>query len=487
MAGVYLIVYHTPLGVEAWTVEETHRQSTVRSHCRILFQDLPERPGPPDPENSDPDPVLGEAMAHLAREMDLSSCREAFVFVSPTFVHFRSIHLPFRSEKKIRQVLGFELEPLLPEANIRYLSDFQFTDVPTDEPLIMTASIPESLAESWFSALDRLGVRPGVITPFGHAEAVSVAHHPSRSPDLLCIHVTDAGTAVVLVHQRKPCVVRSLPSPMAGAQALAGELHRTLTGFAQKTGIEAQFEWILVYDGSVPELDRYSRDLEAALSRQTGSGPLKPAPVGPAMAVRQWIMDMAWSRPTALPMKTWFNFCRGKYGTRSFLRQYRFHLVLAAALALMTAGLWIFGAALDTIRLKNGIRYMDQQALAIYTATFPDRRKIQDPYLQMKADVQAGIRKAGGDGLRPAGPEIKAVAVLREISEKMDPSIDVEVSSFLLNAGQLVLSGSTRHFNQVEAIKTGLESSALFRSVRISSAAADKKGDRVNFKFNIDF
>ena len=487
MAGVYLIVYHTPMGVGAWTVEETHRRNTVLSHCRVRFQDFPTRPSPPESGDPDPDPVPGEAMEYLAREMDLSSCSEAFVFVSPEFAHFRSIHLPFRSEKKIRRVLDFELEPLLPEANTRYLSDFQFTEIPADEPLIMTASIPESLAEKWFSVLGRLGVRPGVITPFGHAEAVSLARQNPRSPDLVCLHATEAGTTVVLVHQGKPCVVRSLPGAVAGGEALACELHRTLTGFAQKTGIETQFDWTLAYDGSVPGLDRFGRDLEAALGRRAASGPLKSAPVGPAMDVRQWIMDTAWSRPAASPMKNWLNFCRGKYGTRSFFLQYRFHMILAAALALMTAGLWIFGAALDTVRLKNGIRYLDQQALAIYTATFPDRQKIQDPYLQMKADVQAGIRKAGGEGLRPVGPEIKAVAVLREISEKIDPSIDVEVSSFLLNAGQLVLSGSTEHFNQVEAIKTGLESSALFRNVRISSAAADKKGDRVNFKFNIDF
>ena len=76
--------------------------------------------------------------------------------------------------------------------------------------------------------------------------------------------------------------------------------------------------------------------------------------------------------------------------------------------------------------------------------------------------------------------------IISELSKRIASSIDVEISRFLFNNGRLVLSGSTDNFNNVDNIKSKIESSDLFEKVSISSAAADKRGDRVNFKFIIE-
>ncbi len=62
----------------------------------------------------------------------------------------------------------------------------------------------------------------------------------------------------------------------------------------------------------------------------------------------------------------------------------------------------------------------------------------------------------------------------------------MEISRFLFNEKRIVISGSTDNFNNVDKIKNKLEASDLFGNVSISSAAADKKEDRVNFKFIIE-
>ena len=61
-----------------------------------------------------------------------------------------------------------------------------------------------------------------------------------------------------------------------------------------------------------------------------------------------------------------------------------------------------------------------------------------------------------------------------------------DISRFLLNKERLVLSGTTDNFNNVDKIKGIIESSQMFRTVNISSAAADKKDNRVKFKFIIE-
>ena len=148
----------------------------------------------------------------------------------------------------------------------------------------------------------------------------------------------------------------------------------------------------------------------------------------------------------------------------------------------------MFSTSLDNSEMYKRIRFFDEKALSIFTATFPDQKRVQDPYLQMKANVKEILKKTNADTDKNPGfrKEVRVVDVLSELSMKIAPTVDVEVSSFLLNSGRLVLSGSTDNFNNVDQIKTSLEASDFFKKVDISSAAADKKGDRVNFKFNID-
>jgi general secretion pathway protein L len=182
------------------------------------------------------------------------------------------------------------------------------------------------------------------------------------------------------------------------------------------------------------------------------------------------------------------NFCKGKYSPTSFLKTHFYFIAASIVLFFFMIGSGMLNTGLDNSKLYKKISFIDEKALSIFMKTFPDQKRVQDPYLQMKANVKEILKKTDADSDKNliSGKEVRVVDVLAELSLKIIPAIDVEITSFLLNAGRLVLSGSTDNFNNVDKIKTGLESSEVFKKVDISSAATDKKGDRVNFKFNID-
>ena len=107
----------------------------------------------------------------------------------------------------------------------------------------------------------------------------------------------------------------------------------------------------------------------------------------------------------------------------------------------------------------------------------------------MTAKVREAIEKSsnrGDEDRRIKNKGLKLVQIMDELSKTIPSSIDMETSRFLFNNGRLVLSGSTDNFNNVDNIKSKIESSDLFEKVSISSAAADKKDNRVNFKFIIE-
>ena len=149
----------------------------------------------------------------------------------------------------------------------------------------------------------------------------------------------------------------------------------------------------------------------------------------------------------------------------------------------------VTGAFFDNKKLESKIADIDNKALVIFQTSFPDKTKIQDPYLQMKANVQSVIKnsRAQQNVKSFTGQNsLKIVKIIGELSSRIDDSIDMDITRFLFNQERLVLSGSTDNFNNVDKIKNKIESSQIFKTVNINSAAAEKNGTRINFKFMIE-
>ncbi|MCD4736128.1 MAG: hypothetical protein K8R53_08805 [Bacteroidales bacterium] len=481
MADFFLRLELDASGIKAMIVEQNYKKLDIKDDCHVLFEDLPD-----SEENMDP---FDAGMDMVAQQLDLEMCSTAVIFVSPLLVCFRNLEFPFNSEKKVKEILPFELETLLPVVNETYISDFHMLDTSGGSNLILSASIVESQVEKYFLKLGGFGIKPLIIAPGGYAASVEFLKERKDISRFVFLHITDSGNTLVIVNNRKPCAVRTFLPSLTSPEELAMSVKQTIIGFNQRTGTDLSFDVFVSSDKDNSKIEHIYNALEKTLEYQSRLGSVEQ---GVQKAMIQEKIDSNALLLSISPDKTvkyQFNFCKGKYGTSSFLKTYFSNIAAGIALLLCVFALLILTTSFDNLKLDKKILAIDKKARLIFLATFPDKKKIQDPYLQMKANAKEAIKKSGSTGDKGQfvkNEYVKVVGIMSELSRKIASSTDMEISRFLFNNGRLVLSGSTDNFNNVDNIKSKIELSDLFERVIISSAAADKKGDRVNFKFIIE-
>jgi len=467
-------------GAKAMVVHQPYRQALIKEKCHVLFKDLPE-----SEDRSDP---FEQAVEVIRNTIDLKGCSNAVIFVPARYVCFRNIEFPFSSEKKIGQVLSIELESLLPSAADHYISDFHVLDVPGGSHMILSASIAEKHLQTYFSALDPLSVKPLVISPAGCAAAVEfVKKYPDVS-ELMFIYIMEEEITLVLVSARRPCAVRAFAADFMDAESIAASIQRTITGFRQRTGISCPFEMIVWGNMDGLTADRIYNALgdnpeDYVTKREAGRGEKEKFERSPE------IEDLLLNVFPDKSVKYRFNFCKGAYGTSSFLKQYAGEISIAGIFFLFVFVLFLSRIQIDISSLEKQIDRIDRNAVEIFQATFPGKKRIQDPYLQMRADVKAvlenSVKTENEDRLTTAG-DIYMIDVIHELSNRLPPGLEVEIERFLYNNRRLIIGGSTDNFNNVDKIKGRLEESGMFENVSISSAATGKNAGRVNFKFIVE-
>jgi len=479
MAESFLRLELDNRGIKAKIIEQGHKHIIIKNQCHILFKDLLDTKSGTE-EKLD---TFEAGMDIIAGKLDLGACSKAIVFVSDLLISFRNLELPFKSQKKIEQILPFELETHLPGNNETYISDFHILNSADDSSFILSVSITESLVKKIFKKLDEYTIVPKIITPLGYAAAIGFLSERSRlkefkkSSDYAFLHATDCEITLVLIKEGKPCAIRTIPNYNISSDNLAVIVEQTIIGFNQRAGGNTLFDTIVCMDEDILNSDQIENTFE--------TNPVARSNPGVKLDSHTILLNIS-------PEKTaqhLFNFCRGKYAASSFFRTYFSNIAVSAALLLCALTILMIGVGFDNKKLESKITQMDNKALAIFKTTFPEKTKIYDPYLQMQANVKSVMAKSGtlkNGGSITGNNNLKIVEIIGELSGKIDDSTDIDISRFLFNKDRLVLSGSTDNFNNVDKIKNTIESSNIFKTVNISSAAADEKVNRVKFKFIIE-
>lgn len=463
-------------GIHAMIVESTFSNKKIIGEYHLMYEDLPA------PESDETLFRLG--LATIAEQLDMDACSFAVIFVSPLDVCFRNISLPFTNEKKIRQILPFELATHLPLPEESYVSDFftQELQFLQGQQMILSASIRQSDIEQLVFGLKPFKIKPLVITPKGYAIAVSFLKLRKEVADFVLIHIDSQVITLTLVADRKPLMVRSFASIDQTAQEIGIAILQTILGFRQRSGSKKVFDIFI----STQEPSQYTPEtittLWETLSKQSDTRPL-------ILEIVDSEELISFISPESQPEHL-FNFCRGQFGSDTFFQKYKAGLISTIIIVLILFGTSIFSIQKDISNLEQGIAMEKQAAQSIFKQTFPDKgdAQIQAPLLLMKSYVSQSLKK--GPQIQKENFEntsdIQAMDVLFELSNNISDTIDIDLSRLILNHGRLIISGSTDNFNNVDKIKGQIEKSNLFKEVSISSAEASKTENRVLFKFIIE-
>ena len=495
MAAQFLMLVINQEDIQARVCDTLQGDAPMVAACRVplpppaseaqIAETLASEPAESEMPVSTPQASTGELFARqfetaleaIAARLDISTCSQAVVLLSSTLCFYRNTPLPFKSRAKVQQVLPLELAQTLPREDGTYITDFKVSDHPTEhgEYQVFSMSADEALIQVIWDGLTQKGIKPVLISPLASALAACCLKHEKNLSDFVLLVPENGQITALLAADRQTGRLSSIMPAEALApdasdiskEKLSKALKRLTLGFNQKNGSNREFALLAV--------------------RTEDEQPFEGLPA--LMECEARAMD------TLLPMlspdrsnRHLFNLCRGKYGSDAFIRTHAQELIATGVLAVAAFLCLVLSLQVQISGFEKKIESKRQISAAIFTRTFPGKTIGNlDPLLAMQAALKSAGRESGrsyGDAAETR--DISTVEILNELSVLIPDAIDVELSRLILEKGRLVLAGSTQNFNAVDQVKTLIEKSPVFKSVEISSAAAQKDGKRVEFKFIVE-
>jgi len=467
-----------------------------------------------------------DALTVIVSKLDLKGCSASALCLPASLVSFRTMKVPFTSETKVRQILPFELNSHLPMSHGEYLSDFVLVQefhsnnncseaayVPvatsgvlgrenmnnlsnSQENHIFTASIPVDVMDICFAALKKHGIEPEFVTSQGVVAATCLE-------DALIIERTESATVISILLKKNVVAVRSFDGKKNQA-FIAKSIDQTLAGLSYRYGSQISPNLCYIFSdknfSGRSDLAISHRDLSEFLTPDIGKiegCEVKQVNICDYIDIEEAVDladDVNWFNAMAAALccvmrEKRINFCQGGYAKDSFFHKFRSQLVLFAAFASITIAALFVNIFYDISLLQKEVTLLDRAITQTFKKIFPDVKAVVEPLMQMQVKVREAEKQSGfvpGEKGGSAPVNIRAIDILYELSNRIPQGVDIDVSRFLISEGRVVMAGTTDNFNTVDKIKTLIEKYDKFKSVTISSATADKSGNRVAFNFLIE-
>ena len=398
----------------------------------------------------------------------------------------RSVSLPFKDRRKVRQILPLELEATLPVAIDELTVDFQMAGNGSGSTALSVAMARERV-DFYVHLLREAGLDPTLITFSGLPAAMLLAAGSQGEQTSLLIDGDGDHGIFFVVGKHRLQFLRSWTPPETEdeppAQALKHVIVQTLEAVSQVTPDHSNIRQVYLTSRGArhyaPEQLAAALDLEVGIfdvaqsTRMPLDGDLKGGHGQGALALGLY----------APMVEKGLNLFRPTFPLKRFLQQHRKQFIRTGAVAALLIIIFLADVVMDMRRNEAIADALKKRAEAILTQTFPETRNIVNPLQQMIVKVRE-IRNAGL--ISPQGAQSKKIDILNTISQSLPPRLDIHVSQLVASMERVQISGTTGAFEEVNEAKENLEKSGIFDTITIISANMDQKSGRVRFKLSAD-
>lgn len=479
------------------------------------------------------------------KKSDLRGC-ECMVSFSSSLVSWRNTSTPFKDERKIFQVLPYELESNLPFPVDELVMDFYsipantFADGQKEENRVVAGAVERQRIGVILHELAELGLDPEIITPSGYCTALIIGQNWNRKQKrnlpaiLMTIDIGDRFCTATLIISGKACLIRSFPLTMSenlNADNLCINIRRTLTACDSLFSVDVTPDeiWITRYVPPEGEHEE-TRDESGNEARNKAGNEIVEiedvvAEHGRASKTdnRDFLSELRLQIEKKLnisvrcpdlieecgikikmprnefPEKSGSFFSalapvlRSTLGIKGFnFRKGPFAIRQKWAeyksSIIQTGLLAIFLIGFITTDLTMEYRSVKNEGQKLdkqIEAVFKQafpKAKIVRPVDQMKAAVEELRQK---EGLSDQQKNIKVMDIFNEMSRLIPKSIDVELTRLQISLQNILVTGNTDNNDSVMDMKKRMEESELFRKVAITSTKKDPVTKRIKFKFKV--
>ncbi len=434
---------------------------------------------------------ISETLSRIVKEINVTGA-ESIVSISPEFVSYRNLQVPFKDRKKIHQVLPFELEPTLPYPIDEVIIDFE-TILQAEKTDILVGVVKTSEITGILDILKDLNITPYIVTPGGFSSVLCLSKFTEINNNFIFVDVDEKYTTVFAVVSGHVHIARSFYSKMADPQLKAKKISDNIMQ------IIAAFESLFVRDfepskillsGSGIDTDVLKREIENSMGIM-----VTPVDMFEDVNLKLTIssdqpFDSAYMNNALslvaveiLGIRT-INF----YGERSIIKkyweEYKNDFIKTGLIAAFVFVLAMFNVLFEAHFLQTEENQLNRKIAFVFQSTFPDVTKIIAPLKQMK--VRVGQEREKNMFTGKIEDEVLNIDIINEISSRIPKEQDVEITNFVRGDNSLIISGNTDSFNNVDDIKGRLERAEILNNITISSANLEKSSNRIQFKLKID-
>lgn len=451
---------------------------------------------------------LDEALAKLLAGFD----HEGAVCISDIpsdLISYRSIEMPFVDEKKIRQTLAFEIEPMMAAAVEDLAVDFTVVAKYPDKANILAAAVKKTYLTGHLEFLQSHKLDPDVLDIRNVPIVTRILRWQDVPDNGLFLNIGVKRSGLVFFLDRRIVLIRKVHfdgQEIARVAAGGGEpdtarieaaiesfcntVQRTINAFGIETGMRGRPEKLFVtgrgslYAETAKLLGRFMNlpaetiDLgqdPAIRIDEKAAGNWQPALMNNALALA--------ARDNYQGLG--FNFRQEEFGSAGRFKRFRREIrkaavILSVIISLLAADV-LYGYSLTRKRYRE----LDNQITGIFSKTFPEVTKIVDPVQQMRAKINELQKSAASQTFDLA--DHKAIDVLADISQHIPQELELNVTRMILDLKEVQISGVTDTFNTVDSIKKSLEAINYFKNVTISTAKLDRSGQGIQFEIRSQF
>jgi len=434
-------------------------------------------------------PLL-QALEELKAKID---CAAANVVVSlpADGIICRNLNIPFKEDNKIRQVLPFELEPLLPVGVDNLKIDFHKNHI-GDQTAVLAVAMEQAVVQNYMDTLSAADIHPQLVVPGGFPLVkYFTSHEELASEQFLVLEVDGEKTTLFAVDAGRIELVRRLSSAAGNDQAaetLALRIRQTITAMGDRQiDVFAPSSVFVTGPGiqNADALERISKALELPTENVKLSRWMPRLDMDPGVDWNPDLMNSA----LALALleaegRTCVNFHRIHSPFRNYWTSYRHYVMGPAALLAIALIIGMSGVMIESYQLSKRVGKLNSQIKQVYQSTFPDSR-VKDNFVNSMTSKIKEIKK-GNAPTAQGFNQVRSIDVLLQVSQLIPSNIDVLLTRLNMGAGSVTISGETVDFNAVDDIKSRVEKGELFKQVTIASANMDKSGKKVRFKLKID-
>lgn len=467
--------------VSAVLVKTSLRENRIDAHAHVPISDSAEDENP-----------FKTALESLCSEIDTDGC-DCVVSISADHFSYRILQIPFKDSKKIKMVLPFELEATVPFPVDDLIIDF--IDLGSaghnDHTDVIAVAVPKSELTPYLGTLNAIKIDPEMVTLSGLPAALCLANQTDAGKDQLFLKIDKALSTLFIAIDGGIKLIRSFPTPVTDdtkAGSLGAFVHRTLSAFGELSQSEYQPPDMVVtgsglnganFDADISRfLDlpvkrlNFADNLSISIDGEHNK-PWDPALMDNALALA--LMEIEGTRG--------LNFHKGGFAAKKFIVKHKKYLIKTGILAASVLALLLFNVIAESYTLNRRIDRFNRQITGIFQETFPEVKRIVDPFQQMQIKVQEVKKNAVFETATTS--QIINIDILNNISKSISESITVDITRMVISPDNVLISGTTDTFEAVDDIKSKLEQIEAFKKVTISSTNKDRSGKEVRFQMKV--